>query len=75
MSYRLNARPEVSTALLEAADRLVAFSESGRIVPELNNPATREVIVGNYRVMYDLGGDVVRILTMLHGARQFPPGT
>ena len=59
--------------ILEATDRLERFPESGRIVPELDDLHTREIIVGNYRVIYDISGDVVRILTVLHGARQFPP--
>ena len=59
--------------IFEATDRLERFPESGRVVPELDDPATREIIVGNYRVMYDVSGGVVRILGVLHGARQFPP--
>ncbi len=59
--------------IFEAADRLERFPKSGRIVPELNDPATREIIVGSYRVMYDIAGDAVRILGVLHGGRQFPP--
>ena len=58
--------------IFEATNRLESFPESGRVVPELADPHTREVIVGNYRVIYDISGDVVRILTVLHGARQFP---
>jgi toxin ParE1/3/4 len=58
--------------IFEAADRLDRFPESGRVVPELNDPITREIIVGSYRVMYDIVGDAVRILGVLHGARQFP---
>jgi addiction module RelE/StbE family toxin len=59
--------------IFEATDRLERFPESGRVVPELNNPATREIIVGSYRVMYDIGDGVLHILGVLHGARQFPP--
>jgi addiction module RelE/StbE family toxin len=59
--------------IFATTDRLENFPESGRIVPELNDPTTREIIVGSYRVMYDISGEVVRILGVLHGARQFPP--
>ncbi|MGD1018207.1 MAG: type II toxin-antitoxin system RelE/ParE family toxin [Verrucomicrobiia bacterium] len=44
---------------------------SGRAVPEEDDPNTREVIVGNYRVIYDISGSTVRILTVLHGARLY----
>ena len=59
--------------IFESTDRLDRFPKSGRVVPELNDLTTREIIVGSYRVMYDIAGDVVRILGVLHGARQFPP--
>jgi addiction module RelE/StbE family toxin len=59
--------------IFEATDRLEHFPQSGRVVPELADPNTREIIVGSYRAIYDISGEVVRILTILHGARQFPP--
>jgi plasmid stabilization system protein ParE len=40
-------------------------------VPEVGSPNFREVIVGDYRVMYRLTGDVADIATVLHGARHF----
>ena len=30
------------------------FPESGRVVPEYNDPALREKIMGNYRIVYRL---------------------
>ncbi|MER3424041.1 MAG: type II toxin-antitoxin system RelE/ParE family toxin [Nitrospiraceae bacterium] len=56
-----------------AADRLVAFPESGRIVPETNDPNFREVILGNYRLIYRLRSGDVQILTVHHGARKLNP--
>lgn len=58
--------------IFDAVDRLISFPKSGRIVPELDDSNTREVIVGNYRVIYDTSGEDVRILSVLHGARLFP---
>lgn len=52
-------------------DKLEQFPQSGRVVPELNDENTREIIVGNYRVIYDIGHLKVRILAVLHGARLF----
>ena len=34
----------------DATDRLANFPESGRIVPEMNDPNFREIILGNYRL-------------------------
>ena len=41
----------------------------GRAVPEFNDEVIREVIVGNYRVIYRVRADAVEILTVFHGAR------
>ena len=59
--------------LIGAAARLRDFPESGRTVPEFENPAVREVIHPPYRIVYRLvaGGDV-HILTVHHGARSLP---
>ncbi len=62
----------VLSEIFDAVDRLIDYSQSGRVVPELEEPQTREIIVGNYRVMYEVQDDVIQILTVLHGARKFP---
>lgn len=45
------------------------FPESGRIVPEYNDPTLREKIYGNYRIVYHLKDDLVEIVTICHGSR------
>jgi len=37
-----------------SADNLLKFPELGRIVPEIGSPKIRELIVGNYRLIYRL---------------------
>ncbi len=59
--------------LIEATDRLAEFPESGRVIPEIAHPDCREVIVGNYRVMYRLEGGQVWITGVVHGARDWRP--
>lgn len=54
-----------------AVDQLEHFPESGRIVPERDEENTRELIVGNYRIVYDIVDLKIRILGVLHGARFF----
>ena len=56
--------------VLSAATAVVHMPESGGIVPEYNNPDLREVLVGNYRLVYSLGTGEVRIVALIHGARQ-----
>jgi addiction module RelE/StbE family toxin len=58
--------------LVTAVDRLSRFPESGRIVPEFANTAVRELIIGNYRIVYALARSEVQILTVYHAARLFP---
>ncbi|HCN82048.1 MAG TPA: type II toxin-antitoxin system RelE/ParE family toxin [Sphingobacteriaceae bacterium] len=54
----------------EAAEILHTNPEAGRIVPELNNQLIREVILGNYRIIYTLiAKDLIHILTVHHSKR------
>ncbi len=63
----------VVAKLIAATDRIAYFPESGRAVPEFENPSVREVISGPYRIVYRLvGDDNVHILTVHHAARSFP---
>ncbi len=52
-----------------ATRRLNVFPESGRVIPEAEDPALREIIVQGYRVMYRLEPDRVLILAVMHGRR------
>ncbi len=59
-----------ASRVFEATDRLALFPRSGRIVPEVARQNVRELIVFSYRVIYQITDeDVVRILTVHHGAR------
>ena len=58
--------------IIAAVERLRVFPDSGRMVPERQEPDLREVIVGNYRVVYRRKGDLVEIATVFRGSRQFP---
>jgi toxin ParE1/3/4 len=57
----------------DATDRLADFPESGRIVPEMNDPNFREIILSNYRLIYRLRSGDVQIVTVHHGARKLDP--
>ena len=53
-------------------EQLKSFPESGRIVPEINNKDFRELIYGNYRIIYRLEKIQVSILTIRHGKQILP---
>ena len=57
--------------LLSAVEHLETDPLSGRVVPEIGNDAVREVIHGNYRIVYRVQPDLVEIVTVFHGARFF----
>ena len=58
--------------ILASVERLQDFPQSGRIVPEHDNPEIREVIVGPFRVVYRFRGGVVEIATVFRASRLFP---
>ena len=49
--------------------RLGDFPKSGRVVPEINMDNVREIVLGNYRIIYRLKDDLVEILTIYHSSR------
>ena len=57
--------------LVAAVTRLESHPPSGRVVPEVGDESLREVIHGNYRIVYRVSPDVVEIVTVFHGAHLF----
>ena len=53
-------------------EQLKSFPESGRIVPEINSQKIKELIHGNYRIIYRIGEKQVSILTIRHGKQILP---
>jgi toxin ParE1/3/4 len=62
----------VAERLLAAAERLESYPLSGRVVPELGQPTLREVLMGDYRIVYRVTADAVQVVTVVHGARLLP---
>ena len=59
--------------IFESAERLIDHPLSGRIVPEFQHPALREVILGSYRIVHFVHRDMIWISTVFHGARLLKP--
>ncbi len=62
---------QVVAKIMESSDTLVTQPTRGRVVPELNDPAIRELFVYSYRVLYEIR-DIereVHMLAVLHGRR------
>jgi toxin ParE1/3/4 len=56
--------------LVRAADQLERHPNLGRRVPEFQRDNIREIIFQNYRIIYSLDETLIRVLAVLHGARQ-----
>ena len=78
VSYIASDNPDAALRLgeklIEKAEALTTFPESGRVVLELRQADLREVIHQNYRVIYRLNrqNQMIEIVRFWHGARGFP---
>lgn len=66
-----DAARRVLSQALESASTLTFFAERGRGVPELGDPAIRELFVYSYRLLYEIRNGTVAVIGFVHGARDF----
>jgi plasmid stabilization system protein ParE len=52
-----------------AVEKLEVFPRLGRVVPEAEEEAIRELLYQNYRIIYRIQGELIEILTVIHGRR------
>ncbi len=62
------ARSFVERIIL-SVDKLTDFPRLGRMVPEADQEAIRELLYHNYRIIYRVENELIEILTVLHGRR------
>lgn len=67
----INAR-RVIHRLLARGEQLAHQPRSGRVVPEYDDAAVRELIDVPYRIVYFVDADTVYVLSVRHGAEQLP---
>jgi len=58
--------------IFDSVKQLKQFPNSGRMIPELQLENFREIIFGNYRVIYRVDENQVSILTVRHGKQVLP---
>ena len=58
--------------IFERVKQLAAFPSSGRRVPEQPRPDTKELIWGNYRIIYRCTAREVSVLTVRHVKQILP---
>ena len=59
----------VVTKIRAAALSAIDFPYAARMIPEFGDPERRETFVFDYRVMYRIEHDHIRILRVVHGRR------
>ena len=67
-----NAAQKWVESTFQTVERLKKFPKSGRTVPEIMLDDFREIIHGNYRIIYRVERNQVSILTVRHGKQILP---
>jgi addiction module RelE/StbE family toxin len=74
--YLAQSSPEYAQRVVDRLTRrtqqIRSFPLSGRVVPEFNKPQIREVIEGQYRIIYYIKPDQIDVLAVIHGTQQTP---
>ena len=61
-----NAAEKWSVELIRTVQKLKRLPRAGRVVPEIGLEEYRELIYGNYRIVYRVSSNTVFILTVRH---------
>ena len=69
---KLSAAEKWIDTVFSKVEQLKSFPEIGRIVPEINDSQFRELIYGNYRIIYRIETKQISILTIRHGRQILP---
>jgi len=59
--------------LVDRGEALARHPDRGRRLPELPGSGLRELIVGNYRIIYRRGSKTIEVLTVFEGHRLLRP--
>lgn len=59
----------VTDKIILRVNQLENFPGSGRVVPEFNNETIRELIQGNYRIIYKISATQLSVVRIHHSAR------
>jgi plasmid stabilization system protein ParE len=60
------------STLFSKVEKLASSPKIGRVVPEIGDPQFREMIYGNYRIIYRIEKKQLSILTIRHGKQILP---
>ena len=57
--------------IVEKTSILEKYPRSGRKVPEIDDENIREIFIYSYRILYEIKSDIVYIIGIIHGKRDF----
>ena len=63
----------LAARLVNRSEQIAAFPRSGRMVPEYEIDDVRQVIEGQYRIIYLIKEDQIEILALIHTSRKGLP--
>ena len=76
VDYIAQDKPEAADkwihTVFSKVEQLRSHPEIGRMVPEINEDQFRELIYGNYRIIYRMEAKQISILTIRHGKQILP---
>ncbi len=55
--------------IIEAIENLEMYPQMGRVAPEFKKHDIREILVYNYRIIYELKSHSITVLTIIHSTR------
>jgi toxin ParE1/3/4 len=61
----------LGTRLVASTRRLRDFPLSGRLVPEFQDEAIREILCGSYRIIYVVREEACFVTAVIHASRSF----
>lgn len=72
--YSAQLTSSIVSKIFKKVEILKKFPLSGRVVPEINNNQIRELIDGNYRIIYEYNiiDNRIEILMVHHSSRPLP---
>jgi len=56
--------------LYDSTDRLRLFPRSGQVVPEFGREDLREILFGDYRILYECHTGACYVKAVIHGSRE-----
>ena len=64
---------QVASEIVDKSEHLELFPNMGRSVEEFNDPNLREIFIYSYRLIYQITGEDLEVVTIIHCRRNFTP--